>query len=1146
MGIKVALRHVTTYKYDRPITLSPHTIRLRPAAHARTPILSYSLSVKPAHQYLNWQQDPYGNYLARLVFPKPTREFQVVVDLHADLAPINPFDFFIEDYAQNYPFQYDAEVFKELTPYLETLPVGPKLQAIIDELKPMRKLMVDYFPLMNRAIQSRVNYTIRMEPGVQEPEETLELASGSCRDSAWLLVQLCRNLGLAARFVSGYLIQLVADEKPLEGPEGPVKDFTDLHAWCEVYVPGAGWVGLDSTSGLMAAEGHIPLACTASPQSAAAISGTIGAEPDPNSPDADITSEFHVEMTVTRIVDAPRVTKPYTDDQWQAIDRLGDRIDSELREFDVRLTMGGEPTFVSIENRDAEEWNTAALGVHKRDRAMDLLKRLRDRWAPGGLLHFGEGKWYPGESLPRWAFNCYWRTDGEPIWNDSALVANESTPYGFDAGDAKRFIDLLSETLGLNAKYAIPGYEDVWHYLWKERRLPVNADPLTNKLGDPEERKRLAKIFEQQLGSVVGYALPLRRAAGESAWETGRWFLRQEHLYLVPGDSPMGLRLPLDSLPWEKESDKQFLGERDPFAPREELLSRVEPRIQMAAKPSPHGSLNGVHAKPEVDTSVVRTSLCVEARDGKLYLFLPPLKKLENFLELIDAIERTALTLQMPVLIEGYKPPSDHRLANFSVTPDPGVVEVNIHPAKTWSELKTRTTSLYEEARLTRLCTEKFMLDGKHTGTGGGNHVTVGGVCAADSPLLRRPDLLRSLISYWQNHPALSYLFSGTFIGPTSQSPRVDEARLDSLYELEIAFEQLDKLLNEEAAEVEKPDLITAATGGADAAGIETTRPWMVDRMLRHFLVDLTGNTHRAEFSIDKLFSPDGPTGRLGLLEFRAFEMPPHAELSLCQTLLLRALIARFWKQPYKAKFIRWGTELHDRFMLPYFVALDMKAVIDDLNAAGYGFKFDWFAPFIEFRFPRFGTVAYQGVEIELRQAIEPWHVLGEEMAGAGTARYVDSSVERLQVKVTGLVQQRHILACNGRAVPLTPTGVPGEFVAGVRYRAWAPPSALHPSIGVHAPLVFDLIDTSAGRSVGGCSYHVVHPGGRSYSTFPVNANEAEARRVARFQKIGHTPGTLEIKAEGRNLAFPFTLDLRRAPDFDGAQFLAQRTSSDQ
>jgi len=1121
MGIKVALRHVTTYKYDRPITLSPHTIRLRPAAHARTPILSYSLSVKPAHQYLNWQQDPYGNYLARLVFPKPTREFQVVVDLHADLAPINPFDFFIEDYAQNYPFQYDAEVFKELTPYLETLPVGPKLQAIIDELKPMRKLMVDYFPLMNRAIQSRVNYTIRMEPGVQEPEETLELASGSCRDSAWLLVQLCRNLGLAARFVSGYLIQLVADEKPLEGPEGPVKDFTDLHAWCEVYVPGAGWVGLDSTSGLMAAEGHIPLACTASPQSAAAISGTIGAEPDPNSPDADIASEFHVEMTVRRIVDAPRVTKPYTDDQWQAVDRLGDRIDSELREFDVRLTMGGEPTFVSIENRDAEEWNTASLGVHKRDRAMDLLKRLRDRWAPGGLLHFGEGKWYPGESLPRWAFNCYWRTDGEPIWNDSALVANESTPYGFDAGDAKRFIDLLSETLGLNAKYAIPGYEDVWHYLWKERRLPVNADPLTNKLGDPEERKRLAKIFEQQLGSVVGYALPLRRAAGESAWETGRWFLRQEHLYLVPGDSPMGLRLPLDSLPWEKESDKQFLGERDPFAPRGELLSRVEPRIQMAAKPS----LNGVHAKPEVDTSVVRTSLCVEARDGKLYLFLPPLKKLENFLELIDAIERTALTLQMPVLIEGYKPPSDHRLANFSVTPDPGVIEVNIHPAKTWSELKTRTTSLYEEARLTRLCTEKFMLDGKHTGTGGGNHMVLGGASPADSPFLRRPDLLRSLVGFWNNHPSLSYLFSGLFVGPTSQHPRLDEARHDSLYEIELACQQL-------------PD--------------RSQRPpaWLVDRAFRHLLADVTGNTHRTEFCIDKLFSPDSAQGRLGLLELRSFEMPPHAQMSLVQQLFLRTLVSWFWRKPYTNKLVRWGTELHDRFLLPHFVNQDTADLLDEMKRAGYAFDPAWFVPHQEFRFPILGEATYRGVNMELRAAIEPWPVLGEESGGGGAVRFVDSSLERVQIRVRGLTDSRHVILCNGRRVPLHPTGINGEFVAGVRYRAWQPPSCLHPTIPSHAPLRFELLDTWNQRSLGGCVYHVTHPGGRTYDSFPVNSLEAESRRINRFVPFGHASGPIHLPAEEPNPEFPFTLDLRRVgpvrpspfqwvPDFARAEAVA-------
>jgi uncharacterized protein (DUF2126 family)/transglutaminase-like putative cysteine protease len=1140
MGIRVALSHRTCYRYPKPVWLSPHVVRLRPAPHCRTTISSYSLRVAPSEHFINWQQDPYSNLLARLVFPKKTAEFSVVVDLLAELTVANPFDFFLEKYAEEFPFAYEPALLRELTPYLEAPAPGPLLAGLIGEAKRERLRTVDYLVGLNQALQHRIQYLIRMEPGIQTPEQTLALGSGSCRDTGWLLVQLLRNLGLAARFVSGYLIQLAPDVKSLDGPSGTEKDVTDLHAWAEVYLPGAGWIGLDPTSGLLAGEGHIPLACSADPVTAAAITGffsednqaVVTSEADKvETAETDAGARFEFSMSIARVHEDPRVTKPYDQEQWEQIQALGHLVDADLNKHDVRLTMGGEPTFVSIDDMEGAEWKTAALGPMKYERGDILIRRLRDRFATGGFLHHGQGKWYPGESLPRWSLGLYWRKDGEPIWREKSLLADERTPPKLAGDEARAFIFSLAERLGVNPQHVLPGYEDAWYYLWKERRLPTNVDPFESKLANPEDRARLARIFEQGLDKVVGYALPLRRehyTDDIGAWASGAWYFRPERMYLVPGDSPMGYRLPLDSIPWVSESEYPSVYEQDPMEERAPLPDRValSKLLRISGKPEarePQGYVEQIlelaqghrrqprrlraepadlpPAKGESAPWIVRTALCTEVRGGVLRVFMPPQRYLEDYLELVAAVEDTALHVGVPVLVEGYTPPYDARLHAIKVTPDPGVIEVNMQPACSWDELVKNTSALYEEARLSRLATEKFMMDGRHTGTGGGNHIIVGGAKPADSPLLRNPGLLRSLVGYWHNHPALSYLFSGLFVGPTSQAPRVDEARNDQVYELEIAFQQIPE------------------SGPCP--------PWLVDRIFRDILIDATGNTHRSEFCIDKLYAPDSPPGRLGLLEMRAFEMPPHSRMSLTQHLLLRSLIARFWKHPYRQNLVRWRTEVHDRFMLPHFVRQDVADVLDELKDAGYPLKPEWLAPHFEFRFPHYGTIEHRGVELELRQAIEPWNVLGEEAAAATTARYVDSSVERLQVLVNGMVDPRHVVTCNGYRVPLHPTGTNGQFVAGVRYRAWQPARCLHPTIPVHSPLVFDLVDTWAGRSIGGCTYHVAHPGGRNYDTFPVNANEAESRRIARFFKIGHTPGVMKVGEERVSKEFPFTLDLR-------------------
>jgi uncharacterized protein (DUF2126 family)/transglutaminase-like putative cysteine protease len=1100
--MRVRFQHRTRYRYERPAALGPHTIRLRPAAHARAAILDYALDVKPAGE-LRWQQDPHGNHIARLTYPAEVlvQELEVTVDASVEIRPVNPFDFFVDDRCQRVPFEYPDGLATELAPFRAAASeLGPKLRAFLDQL-PDTAYVTDFLSTVVQEVKDAVRYVLRNEPGVWTGEETLGAGRGSCRDSAQLLVETFRARGLAARFVSGYLIQLTDEGNLPDEQKGVDRDVIDLHAWCEVYVPGAGWIGLDGTSGLFCNEGHIPLAATVESALAAPIDGT-----------SELAAlGFDFEMNLSRLGHEFRPRVPYDDATWAAMKHAGDAADRLLTDAGLALTMGGEPTFTSRQHAREPEWNGEALGATKKLAGRLLAVKLLTALGSGGLLVERQGKHYPGESLPRWAIELMWRKDGEPVWRDARLLelgdgapAAAAAPAAPAAAprsttiatidDARRAIELVCAALGLSAQAhpAHPAYEDPWIFLAREALLPDDVDPLAVDLDSSEERRTLARVLGRGLGRVVGYALPLGRDELDRGWVSSPWTFRRDRLFLLPGDGPLGLRLPLDRLggtaPPPYQRDVTTL---DPA--QEPLLVR-----QLEGAPTPTPAL----AQPEV----LRTALCVEPRDGALWFFLPPTPTAEAYLELIAAIERTAAQLGRAVRLEGYGPPSDPRLLRCQVTPDPGVVEVNLPPTASFAEYTALLERVAECGVAAGLTTEKFQLDGREVGSGGGHHLTLGGATTAQSPWLLRPRLLASLLRFTQNHPSLSFLFTGLFVGPTSQAPRLDEARHDALAELELALGHLE---NESDRGAPPP-------------------PWFVDRALRNLLVDVAGNTHRTEICIDKLYDPATLAGRQGLVELRAFEMPPHERMAIAQMLLVRSIVAAFASAPYRRPLIRWGTELHDRFMLPHFLWADFTSVVDELASRGVQLPLAAYAAFVDHRFPLLGTLTASDITLELRQALEPWPVLGEQATAGGTSRYVDSSLERLEVKVDGLTEGRHQVLVNGLVLPLRPTGRAAERVAGVRFRAWQAPHCLHPQIGVHHPVRFDVIDTWARRSLGACAHHVWHPDGRAFDEPPLTAFEAAARRAQRFTAVGHLPYPVEPRPTTVEADRPFCLDLRR------------------
>ena len=1068
MAIEISLLHRTQYRYDKEITLGPHIIQLRPTPHCRTRILSYSLDVIPADRILNWSLDSHANHLARVLFPTKTTEFTVEVNLVADMTPYNPFAFFLEPSVATYPFRYSQELSRDLQPYLQTdvaESIGPLFSALVKSISREQQGTIAFLAALNEKVQKQVLYGARLEHGVQSSEQTLALNTGSCRDSAWLLIELLRQMGFAARFVSGYLIQLASEERPPDGQPFVDEDSAALHAWAEVYLPGAGWIGLDPTSGLFAAEGHIPLVCTPSAVQAAPIDGTV--EP------AGVTFSF--EMKVRRLNAEPQLSKPYTEEVWAGVRNVAHAIDRDLAAEDVRLTMGGEPTYVGIDDVESAQWNLEALGPMKRTRGLTLMRCLREKTAPGAMLLFGQGKWYGGEVLPRWAFHCISRIDGVPVWENVDLIAQEAGGAEVTARDASAFVEALARRLQVSPENALAAYN--------------LREPET----DPEE--------------PAGYSLPLRRRqiGGKLTWSSQLWFPRPERLVLSPGDSPIGFRLPVDVMPWVAPDELVYEYEAAPFADRVRIPDHPARKPQLFAEEPAPDPLPPLSSTAETATELIRPSLCVQVRENRLHVFLPYTAVLADYLDILAAVEDTCAYLKQPVWLEGYTAASDPRLRCFSLTPDPGVLEVNLPPASNWDELERINEILAEEAHKNRLVASKFQNDGTLGATGGGSHIVIGGANLADSPILRRPDLLRSMVAFWQNHPSLSYFFAGQYVGPTSQHPRVDEARSDALYELEVSFRQLP--------ETDCP-------------------PWILDGLFRNLLADVTGNTHRAEFCIDKLHPPEGAGLRLGLLELRAFEMTTHFRMGLVEMLLVRGLVSMLWKEPMEGGLIRWGTALHDRFLLPHFVFRDLADVLDKLRRAGYAFEDNWFAPHFEFRFPKIGSFAAEGVEVELRRALEPWNVLAEETTSGGTVRTVDSSLERMQVKVKGLtLAGRYVLACNGRQVPLTPLeeagNNAGQAIAAIRYRARKLSATLHPTVPVQTPLVFDLIDTWKGRSVGRCSYYTEAPDGSVYPGRPANASEARERRLARFVVTALDSNSVPVPGEEKNPIYPMTLDLR-------------------
>ena len=1007
---RIALRHRLDYRFDRPVRLSTHWLRLCPAPGTRANITAYTLRVGPRTHFLNWLRDPFENHLARLDLPEPVRHFTLDLEILAELQPVNPFDFLTEPYAANHPFDYPEQLARDLAPYLLQPATGPATRAWLAALDRTETPTIERLTALNQCVGETLAAADVDTPGSVDTDAVLAAGTGSPRALAWLLTVALRHCGIAARLVSGYRLTGTAPEY-----------HAALAAWVEAYLPGAGWIGLDPATGLFTAEQHIPLATAADPLRLRPVIGYREA--------CEETVSEHLEVITLR---AREADGPYSVAEWAAIQETANHVDDRLKHHNIVLTGGTALEFTRPGRKAAPEWRTTGTGPDKLATAERMARRLRDRLLPGGVICTGQGEWFAGEPAPRWRIHCIARRDGTPAWQEPALL---NVPGRDDSPGPEAVPTLASgiaRRLGLAPEHLLPAHEDQLHALWSHRQA-LDFRPDGSDLATPEARLALARHLDRAHGPPTGFVLPLSRDPGTGTWRSGAWPTRRGTVTLLPGEAPMGFRLPLGALPRSAENRVEPPPARSPW----------DSDAPLAAAPGNGDAAAGASV-------MATTALCVEHRQGSLRVFLPPLANGDDFLHLLDAVESAAAEHGLPVHLEGYRPPNDPRLQCVELEPETGTLRVTVPPVPDWQQECAWLQAVYDEAD--RLGLSAWTGDPDlptPAGQRAGRHL--GGPTPAASPFLRNPGLLRSLLLYWQRHPSLSYLFAGPRIGPDGWAPRLDEVSDSHMRELALALERLPH-------------------GDCD-------RPWLVDRVLSHLVTDPTGDPRGGEFRLHRLYPAGAGNERLGIVELHAFAMAPHAGLAALQSLLLRAIVLRLAEHPESGAPVPRGTALHDRFLLPEVLQRDFDAVLAELAECGVSLDARWFAPWVTWMFPQLADLHAGPVRLRLQPALEPWPVLAEESTGRGSFRFIDPANARFQVHLSGLTPGRHVLLCNGHRVPLQETGRAGEAVAGIRCKMADPPATLYPGVPPVRALVFDLVDTWTGRTLGGCTYELPDTG---------------------------------------------------------------------